>query len=428
MSTSAGAGQQPLPTCAPVDVDAAPATGLVRGSVLRSEAHVDLDAIAANVGVLRERSGAEVMAVVKADGYGHGLVPAARAALAGGATWLGAAVVEEALALRAAGLTAPVLTWLAAPGEGWDAALAAGVDVSAGAPWLVEEVAAAARRLGRPARLHLEADTGLSRGGATADGWQALLAAARAAEEAGALRVVGVWSHFACSDEPGHPVNAAQLAAFHQRLADVERAGLRPQVRHLANSGGALLIPGAGFDLVRAGIAVYGVSPTGEVDPRDLGLRPAMTLRGRLAHVKRVTAGHGVSYGHSEVLERDTTLGIVPLGYGDGLPRQASSRAEVLVRGRRRRVVGRVCMDQVVVDLGDDVPGVDVGPGDEVLLFGPGDAGEPQAEDWARAAGTIGYEIVTRIGGRVPRTYAGALVDAGTVPARAGGVPQGAGE
>ncbi|HEU4676570.1 MAG TPA: alanine racemase, partial [Motilibacteraceae bacterium] len=326
-----------------------------------------------------------------------------------------------------AGLTAPVLSWLAAPGEGWDAALAADVDVSAGAPWLVEEVAAAARRVGHPARLHLEADTGLSRGGATAGDWPALLAAARAGEEAGVLRIVGVWSHFACSDEPQHPANAAQLAAFRDRLADVERAGLRPQVRHLANSGGALFVPGAAFDLVRAGIAVYGVSPAADVDPRQLGLLPAMTLRGRLAHVKRVTAGNGVSYGHSEILERDTTLGIVPLGYGDGLPRQASGRAEVLVRGRRRRVVGRVCMDQVVVDLGDDVPGVDVAVGDEVLLFGPGEAGEPQAEDWARAAGTIGYEIVTRIGGRVPRTYAGALVDAGTVPARAGGVPQGAG-
>ena len=373
-------------------------------AAVRAEARVDLAAVRANVAALRSRaSGAELMAVVKADAYGHGLLPCARAAVEGGATWLGTAFLEEALALRAAGVGGRVLAWLAAPGESRYAdAVRADVDLSASAPAAVREIEAAASVAGRPARLHLKADTGLSRGGAVAADWPELVAEALRAQAGGAVQVVGLWTHLACGDDPRHPANEVQLAAFREALAAAERAGVRPEVRHAANSGGTLNLPAAHFDLVRTGIAVYGISPADDVPSRDLGLRPAMTLAARLALVKRVPAGSGVSYGHTYVTDRETMVGLVPLGYADGVPRHASSRAEVLVGGVRRPVAGRVCMDQFVVDLG---PGSSAVAGDEVLLFGAGERGEPTAADWARAAGTIAYEVVTRLGPRVPRSY-----------------------
>ena len=370
-----------------------------------AEARVDLDAIAGNVASLRSRTSAEVLAVVKADGYGHGLLPAARAAVAGGATWLGTALMAEAIALRAAGITEPrILCWLSGPGETWGAAIESGVDVSAYAPWAVEEIAAAAREVGGTARVHLKADTGLSRGGAPMGVWGDLVDAARKAEAEGTVRVVGVWSHLAYADAPGHPTVRRQADAFRDAVAAAEAAGLRPEVRHLANSAATLTAPDLHHDLVRPGIAVYGISPVPDLGgPADFGLRPAMTLTGRLILVKRVPAGSGVSYGHEYVTDRETTLGLVPLGYADGVPRHAGNAGPVLADGRRRTLAGRVCMDQVVLDLGDDAASA----GDEVVLFGPGDDGEPTAQDWADAAGTIAYEIVTRVGPRVPRTYTG---------------------
>ncbi|HEY8454319.1 MAG TPA: alanine racemase [Actinopolymorphaceae bacterium] len=374
-------------------------------TALRAEAIVDLAAIRHNVAALRERAkSAAVMAVVKADGYGHGLVASARAAVAGGATWLGVANVEEALALRAAGLTSPrILSWLAAPGERWSDALAAGVDVAAYSTAQLAEIAEAAASRGTTARVHLKVDTGLSRGGAAARDWPALVDAALSAQADGTVTITGIWSHFACADEPGHPSIQRQLAAFADALAFAERAGARPEVRHLANSAGLLAVPESRYDLVRPGIAVYGLSPVRGLSDADAGLVPAMTLRARLALVKRVPAGAGVSYGHRYVTARETTLGLVPLGYADGVPRAASNVGPVLVGGRRRRIAGTVCMDQFVLDLGDD-PGA---AGDEVVLFGPGTSGEPTAHDWAEATGTISYEIVTRIGSRVPRRYEG---------------------
>ncbi|MBA3745531.1 alanine racemase, partial [Sporichthya sp.] len=219
------------------------------------------------------------------------------------------------------------------------------------------------------------------------------------------VRVVGLWSHLACADEPGHPSNAAQVEAFTAAVSDAERAGVRPEVRHLANSAGTVTLPEAHFDLVRPGIAAYGFSPVPQLgDSAAYGLRPAMTLAARLALTKRVPAGHGVSYGHTYVTERATTLGIVPVGYADGIPRTASSRGPMLVGGKRVPIAGRVCMDQVVLDLGD----LDVAAGDEVLLFGPGEHGEPTVQEWADLIGTITYEIVTGIGARIPRVYRGA--------------------
>ena len=372
----------------------------------RAECVVDLDAIAANVATLKERVGdAAMMTVVKADGYGHGLVESARAARAGGADWLGAAVVEEALALREAGDTGRILTWLTVPGEDYTRPIEADVDLTAYTVAEVEEIAAAARSLGVRARVQLKVDTGLSRGGATDEDWPALVAAAADAEQVGAVHVVGIWSHFACSDEPDHPSNDAQEKAFVAALKVVDAVGIEPEVRHLSNSAGALLRPWSSYDLVRCGIASYGLSPAPEtVTADELGLVPAMTARAVLAMVKRVPGGAKVSYGHTWTAERPTVLGLVPAGYGDGVPRHASSTAHVLAGGRRRPVVGRVCMDQLVVDLGEDL----LAAGDEVVLFGDGRDGAPTAQDWADACGTISYEIVTRIGGRFVRRHVSA--------------------
>ncbi|GAA4671037.1 alanine racemase [Streptomyces chumphonensis] len=378
----------------------------------RVRAEIDLAAVRANVRALRDRAtgGAGLMAVVKADAYGHGLLPCARAARLAGADWLGTATPEEALALRAAGDTGPLLAWLWTPGGPWARAVEADIDVSASARWALDEIVAAARATGRTARVHLKADTGLGRNGCQPADWPDLVAAARAAEAEGAVRVTGLWSHFACADEPGHPSIAAQLTAFREALARAERAGLRPEVRHLANSPATLSLPASHFDLVRPGVSVYGLSPAPEIGvPEDFGLRPAMRLSADLANVKRVPGGHGVSYGFGYTTPGPTTLALVPAGYADGVPRHASGRGPVLVAGKLRTVAGRVAMDQFVVDLGGDRAEA----GDEAVLFGPGDAGEPTAEDWARAVGTIGYEIVTRVGARVPRVHLNAESDAG---------------
>ncbi|GAA0653303.1 alanine racemase [Streptomyces malaysiensis subsp. malaysiensis] len=372
---------------------------------MRARAVVDLAALRANVRALRATAPtAELMTVVKSDAYGHGMIPCARAAREAGAGWLGTATPEEAFALRAAGDTGRVMCWLWTPGGPWREAIEADIDVSASGLWALREAVAAARACGRTARLQLKADTGLGRNGCQPADWPALVDEARAAEAEGAIRVTGLWSHFACADEPGHPSIAAQLAVFRELVAHAERAGLRPEVRHLANSPATLTVPESHFDLVRTGIATYGISPSPELGTAaDFGLRPVMTLSATLASVKRVPGGHGVSYGHRYVTPGETTLALVPVGYGDGIPRHASGTGPVLVAGKWRTVAGTVAMDQFVVDLGGDT----AAPGDEAVLFGPGDRGEPTAEDWARAVGSIAYEIVTRISARIPRVYVG---------------------
>lgn len=382
-------------------------TAARRDAVLRARAEIDLAALRANVRALRERApGAALMAVVKADGYGHGAIPCARAAVEAGAAWLGTATPQEALALRAeAGLPDDVriMCWLWTPGGPWREAVEARLDVSVSGMWALEEVARAARAAGTAARVQLKADTGLGRGGCQpGEDWTELVRAALRAQDEGLLRVTGLWSHFARADEPGDPSIAAQLTRFREMTAYAEGQGVRPDVRHIANSPATLTLPETHFDLVRPGIAMYGVSPSPEIGtPADFGLRPVMTLSASLALVKQVPGGHGVSYGHHYVTPGETTLGLVPLGYADGVPRHASSTGPVLVDGKWRTVAGRIAMDQFVVDLGGDRPE----PGAEAVLFGPGDRGEPTAEDWAQAAGTIAYEIVTRIGTRVPRVY-----------------------
>lgn len=378
-----------------------------------ARAVIDLAAIRGNVASLAGFARtAEVMAVVKADAYGHGLVPCARAAVEGGASWLGTAQVSEALALRAAGLVGPrVLAWLYAPGAPLREAVEADVDLSVGAPWAADEVVAAARAAGRTARVHVKVDTGLGRNGVLPAALDDVLHPLLKAEAEGAVRVVGVWSHLAFADEPDHPTVRAQEDVFAAAVAAVEAAGARLEVRHLANSAATLTRPAVHYDLVRPGLAVYGLSPVPQLGgPGTFGLTPAMTLEAELVTVKRVPAGQGVSYAHQYVTDRETVLGVVPLGYADGVPRHASGRGPALggpvqAGGRRLGVAGRVCMDQFVLDLGPDAT---ERAGDVVTLFGAGADGAPTAEDWARAAGTISYEITTRLGARVPREYRGA--------------------
>jgi alanine racemase len=369
-------------------------------------AQIDLAAIRDNVGVLKERAGdAEVMAVVKADGYGHGLVPSAQAALRGGATWLGVAQLAEALELRQAGVMAPVLSWLHVPGQDFAPALHAGVDLAVSSQWALDAIATAARTAGTTARLHLKVDTGLARNGAWGADLDAIVASAAALAAEGAVDVVGVFSHFAYADAPQHPTVRLQQERFTEAVAAVEKAGLHPQLRHLANSAATLTNPSAAFDMVRPGVAVYGLSPVPDLGgPADFGLREAMRLTAQLSSVKACPRGQGVSYGHQYTTERDTILGLVPMGYADGIPRHASGVGPVQVGGRRLTVAGRVCMDQFVVDLGPDFDGA---AGDEVVLFGREADGETTAQDWAAAIGTINYEMVTRVGARVPRHYTG---------------------
>jgi alanine racemase len=366
------------------------------------EAVIDLDALRGNLQTIATTvAPARVMAVVKADAYGHGAVPVARAALAAGASWLGTADLDEAIALREAGIDAPVLAWLHDPEAAFEAAVARDIDLGVSSPAQLRAMAACADATGRPAAVHLKIDTGLSRNGVAPAEWPEVVALAAALEADGRLRVRGVFSHLANTSPE---TDAAQLVVFDGALETAAAAGLSPDLRHIASTAAALSSPASRYDLVRIGIGAYGVSPYGDgTTASDLGLRPVMTLRARVAAVRRVEPGTGASYGHVWRADRPTTLALVPLGYADGVPRQASGRAEVLLAGSRRPVVGRIAMDQFLVDVGD----AEVAVGDEVVLFGDPATGAPSADDWAEAADTIGYEIVTRIGPRVPRTHLG---------------------
>lgn len=368
--------------------------------VARAEIVVDLAAIRHNVRRLREHTGVQMMTVVKADGYGHGLFESARAAREAGSTWLGVATLDEALTVRAGGDTGPLLCWLTVPGEEYAAAVRTHIDLTAYTPAELDEIDDAVTEVGTPARVQLKVDTGLSRGGAPISHWRDLVDRARAGEVAGRWKVTGIWSHLASSDIPDDPANDAQEKLFREALDVAAEAGLTPDVRHLANSAAAILRPSSRFDLVRCGIASYGLDPAPGHTP-DIGLVPAMTVRASLALVKEVEAGAAVSYRRTWQADRPTTLGLVPVGYADGIPRAAGNRAEVQVAGSRRPVRGVICMDQFVVDL----DGLPARPGDDAILFGTGEGGGPTAQDWAEACGTISYEIVTRLGGRMVRRH-----------------------
>lgn len=364
-----------------------------------AEAVIDLDAYRHNLDAVGACApAAQVMAVVKADGYGHGMIAMARAARDAGADWLGVATPREAMALRAHGVSGPLLCWLATADTAWAEVIEAGIEVTASSRRQLSDIAECGAT-SRP-RVQLKVDTGLTRNGAYGHQWQELIEAAAAAQSAGRIDVTGVWTHLACADEPGSPVTAHQESAFGVAVDQMRAAGLEPGVQHMANSAATLTRPSTHLDMVRVGIAAYGITPDRRLD-HDVRLRPVMTLRAPLAHVKRVAAGEGVSYGHTWHTDRPTTLGLVPIGYAEGIHRAASNHIGLGFNGERVRQVGTICMDQFVVDLGDNP----ARPGDWIHLFGDGTHGEDDANAWAASAGTIGYEVVTRLGGRVERIY-----------------------
>jgi alanine racemase len=364
-------------------------------------AEIDLGALAANVALIKAKvNGPEVMAVVKADGYGHGLIPSARAAVAGGATWLATALLSEAIALREAGVRERVLTWLNTYDDRFMECVSRDIDLAVNSVESAKAIANAAYNVDRRARVHVKVDTGLGRNGVTFEDLDALIVELQKQSES--LQVVGVMSHFAYADEPTNPTIAKQIQVFKDSVDKLEAAGFELEVKHLSNSAATMGLPDTYFNLVRPGVAMYGVTPGDQVGTAEsLGITPVMTLKSNIALLKNVPAGTGLSYAHAYYTKEDTTVALIPAGYSDGVPRAASNKGPVLVGGEKRLVAGRVCMDQFVLDVG----GLNVKLGDEVVLFGDPAKGHPSVEEWAAAADTIGYEIITRIGPRVVRDY-----------------------
>jgi alanine racemase len=363
---------------------------------MRAEAIVDLSAIKHNVGLLKKTAGTKLLAVVKADAYGHGLVPVAKAAISAGADYLGVALLEEAVALREAGIEAPILAWLVQPGSDFKKAIELDIDIAAASLKALQEISDASES--KKARVHLEVDTGMTRGGFLSE-WDQLTA-----EHLKNVEVVGIFSHFARADEPGEAQNDEQLTRFNEMVERVRSFGFTNVIRHLSNSAATIKNHAAAFDMVRTGIAMYGLSPDVKTlgNSQSLVLRPAMQLRAAMYLVKDVPANTPVGYGASESTTADTKLGVIAMGYADGIPRIAHG-AGVWSAGKKAFSIGRVSMDQFVVDLGAQSKAQS---GDWVVIFGNGSHGEFTADDWGAASQTINYEIVTRIGPRVPRIYA----------------------
>ena len=396
-----------------------------------SSAAVDLAAIRHNLGVLRAAApGALQLATVKANAYGHGLLPVARAALDGGADWLGVAQLAEAFTLRRgldeAGVTraeAPILAWISTSSSDFAAAIEADIDLSVSWTWVLADICAAAREVGLPARVHVKIDTGMSRAGSTLADLPALASALRMAADDGLVDVVGAWSHMSRADDPseaGNASTASHVRIFEEGLAILADAGITPRIRHLSATSGILWHPEAHYDMVRAGIGLYGLSPDPAVATSEqLGLIPALELRAPLTSVKVIEEGTPASYGGTWVAPTRRWIGLVPLGYGDGILRAVSNKVRVVVHTAsgpfNAPLIGRVCMDQFMVDLGpaEGSPGTPTArsgqapaiPGDIATLFGSGIGGEALADDWAQAAGTINYEIVTHLGAHIPRIY-----------------------
>ena len=361
------------------------------------EALIRPAAISHNVGVLAQMAKTpNLLIVVKANGYGHGALTAARAALEGGANWLGTADTTEALELRAGGIGSRVLAWLFGPTEDLSPALEAGIDLGVSSLTQLDQVIRAVSP-GRVARIHLKVDTGLGRNGADPREWEALFQAAKSAQDSGLVVVVGLFTHLSGTSPEA---DAQQGVVYEKALAVMDSVGLQPEIRHVASSIGTSDSPALAHDMVRVGAAAYGVPVT----PRyhEVGLIPAMRVSGQLILVKRVHEGLGVGYGHTYRTSSETTLALVPLGYADGIPRHASNAGPVTIDGQRFRVSGRISMDQFSVDVGDASPR----EGQWAVLWGDPSQGEPSANEWAEAAGTIAYEIVTRLGSRIPRVVA----------------------
>jgi alanine racemase len=362
---------------------------------MRAEAIVDLSAIKHNVELLKKRAGTKLLAVVKADAYGHGLVPVAKAAISSGADYLGVALLEEAITLRESGIDAPILAWLVQPGSDYSRAIELDIEIAAASIAALQEISQASTS--KKAKVHLEVDTGMTRGGFLSE-WDLI-----DAEHVKNIEIVGIFSHFARADEPGEKQNTDQLARFNQMVDRLHSLGFTNVIRHLSNSAATLKNSAAAFDMVRTGIAMYGLSPDVQTlgSSQSLGLRPAMQLRAAMYLVKDVPANTPVGYGATESTSTETKLGVVAMGYADGIPRIAHA-AGVWYAGKRAPIIGRVSMDQFVVDLGSESK---ARSGDWVVIFGNGSHGEFTADDWGAASGSINYEIVTRIGPRVPRIY-----------------------
>jgi alanine racemase len=369
----------------------------------RACAEVSLSAITHNLKLIKNKTDAQVLAVVKADAYGHGLLPVAIAAQAAGADWLGTALLEEAIELRKGGINKPTIAWLTPLGEDFKTAINLDIDLGVSSVELLEQIIDAAKAVKKIARVHLEVDTGMSRGGVL-DEWDRLVASILAAVEAKQIKVIGIWSHFARADEPNEEMNQAQIKLFDEKIDLAVKAGISAQFLHIANTAASLSNKLSHKNIIRFGIGLYGLSPdVGNMgDSKSLGLKPAMKLKAKLNLVKSVSAGASVGYGGTAVTKSETKLGVVTLGYADGIPRNTNNLAGVFVAGNRAPIIGRVSMDQFVVDLGINSSAK---TGDEVIVFGDGAAGEYTIDEWAKAAGTINYEIVTRIGPRVPRIY-----------------------
>jgi alanine racemase len=361
-------------------------------------AEVDLGAIEHNVRVMCAAAApAAVWASVKADGYGHGAAQAARAALAGGATGLCVALTQEGVALRNAGLACPILVLSEQPPSELETAVSHRLDLTVYSRAQLDAIEAAG---GRDHAVHLKIDTGMRRVGAAMDD---ALHLAAAITESPAVRLAGVFTHFAAADKPADPYTAAQIEAFDDVLVAIGAAGYHAPLVHAANSAATLALPAARFDVVRVGIAMYGISPGPEIDELAAPLRPAMSLHARVSYVKRVREGDRISYGMRHRFARDTTVATLPIGYADGVPRRLfDCGGEVLVGGCRRSIVGTITMDQMMVDCGDDPVVV----GDEAVLIGNQGSESITATEWADRLGTIGYEVVCGISARVERRYA----------------------
>ena len=369
----------------------------------RARAEINLAAIAENLKFIKSKTSAQVLAVVKADAYGHGLIDVAKAAEKAGADWLGTALLEEGIALRNNGITKPIISWLTPIGEDFKTAINLDIDLSLSSIELLNEIILVGKSINKVPRVHIEIDTGMNRGG-FGDDWGLLLPEIVKAVKANEIKAIGIWSHFARADEPNEVMNKTQLDVFTQKVKQLNDAGVSPEFIHIANSAASLSNEAAHKNIIRWGIGLYGLSPDviNMGDSKSLGLKPAMKLFAKLQLVKAVKAGQSVGYGGTAITKSDTKLGVVTLGYADGVPRNANNSAGIFVAGKRAPIIGRVSMDQFVVDLGADSLAK---TGDEVIVFGDGSQGEYTIDEWAKACGTINYEIVTRIGVRVPRIY-----------------------
>jgi alanine racemase len=369
----------------------------------RAVAEINLNAIESNLKFIKDKTNTQVLAVVKADAYGHGLLPISKAVSEAGANWLGTALLEEAITLRENGVKIPIIAWLTPCGEDFKSAIELNIDLSISSLEVLKEIVEAGSRIGKVPRLHIEIDTGMSRGG-VGDDWDNFVSEISKLVKDNKIEIVGVWSHFARADEPQEKMNAQQLSLFNKRVELLISAGIKSEFLHIANSAAALRFKDSHKNIIRWGIGLYGLSPdvSNLGDSNSIGLKPAMKLKAKLNLVKKIKAGSTVGYGATAVVNQDTKLGVVTLGYADGIPRNANNLAGVFVCGKRAPLIGRVSMDQFVVDLGIESLAK---TGDEVIVFGPGVDGEYTIDEWAKACGTINYEIVSRIGPRVPRIY-----------------------